>query len=105
MVDKIEETLHNIKTPGLNNPETCVLTHIRVNTHLVLIFSNLNKAQIYKMPYRNSPYHEIEIVMSFFYLNLFKPDEHKEDYVIGKPNNANILFEIGDKNMFMWEKK
>ena len=50
MVDKIKETLHNIKTPGLNNPEAYVLKHNRFNTHLVLVFSDLNKAQIYKMP-------------------------------------------------------
>ena len=36
------------KTPGLNNPETYVLTHIRFNTYLVLIFTDLKKAQFYK---------------------------------------------------------
>ena len=98
MVDKKETTL-DIKTPGFNNPETYVLTH---NTHLVLIFSNLNKAQIYKKPYRDSPYHEIEIVMSFNYLNVFKPNE---DYVIRKPNNEKFLFEIGDeKYIYVGEK-
>ena len=39
---------------------------------MVLLFSALNKAQFYKMPYRDSPHHEIEILMSFDYLNLFK---------------------------------
>ena len=72
MVDKTEETLHNIKTPGLNNLETYVLKHNRFITHLVLIFSVLNKAQIYKMPSRDNHYHEIEIVFSFTYLNVFK---------------------------------
>ena len=62
MVDKIEETVHDIKTPGLSNPETYVLTHNRFNTYLVLIVSDLCKTQIYKMPYRDSPHHEIEIV-------------------------------------------
>ena len=38
-----------LKTPGLNNPETYVLTHNRLNTYMVLIFNHLNKAQIYKM--------------------------------------------------------
>ena len=47
------------KTPGLNNPETYVLTHNRFNTHLVLIFTDLKKAQIYKIPYRSSPHQEI----------------------------------------------
>ena len=86
------------KTPGLNNPETHVLTHNRFNTYLVLIFSDLNKAQIYKMLYRDSPHHEIEILVSFDYLPLFRPNEHTEDYHIRKPNNANFLFKIEDKN-------
>ena len=62
MVDKIEETLHNIKTPGLNKPETYVLTHNRFNTYLVLLFKDLKKAQIYKMPCRDTPHQKIEIV-------------------------------------------
>ena len=49
MVNKIEETIPD-KTPGLNNPEACVLTHNIFNTYLVLIFSDLDKAQIYKIP-------------------------------------------------------
>ena len=87
----------NIQTPGLSNPETYVLTHARFNTFMVLLFSVLNKAQIYKMPYRGSPHHEIGILMSFDYLNVFRPNEHTEDYHIRKPNNANFLFEIGNK--------
>ena len=106
MNDKLEETVLNIKTPGLINPECYMLTDNRINTYMVLIFSDLNKAQIYKMPYRNSPHQEIEILMSFNYLNLFKPNEHTEDYHTRKPNNENFLFEIGDiKNIFTWEKK
>ena len=50
------------KTPGLNNPETHILTDNRFNTYMVLIFTELKKAQIYKMPYRNSHHQEIEIV-------------------------------------------
>ena len=53
------------KTPGLVIPETYVLIHNRFNTYLVLIFSDLNKTQIYKMPNRNSPHNEIEKLMSF----------------------------------------
>ena len=75
------------KTPGLNNPETFVLTHNRFNTYIVLIFTDSKKAQIYKMPYRNSPHQEIEIVMSFDCLRLFRPNEHTEDYHIRKPND------------------
>ena len=97
MNDQLEETVLNIKTPGLNNPECYILTDNRFNTYMVLIFSDLNKAQIYKMPYRNSPHQEIEILMSFNYLNLFKPNEHSEDYHTRKPNNEKFLFEIGDK--------
>ena len=44
---------------GLNNPETYVLTYNRFNKYMVLLFTDLNKAQIYKMPYRDSPHHEI----------------------------------------------
>ena len=87
----------DFKTPGLNNPETYVLTHNRFNTYMVLLFRDLNKAQIYKIPYRVSPRHEIEILMSFNYLYLFRPNEHTEDYYIRKPNNENFLFKIEDK--------
>ena len=92
----------NDKTLRLNNPETYVLTHNRFNTYLVLIFADLKKAQIYKMPYRNSPHQEIEIVMSFDYLHVFGPDEDNKD--------GNFLFEIEDKkyvrvgeNLFSFE--
>ena len=77
------------KTPGINNPETYVLTHNRFNTYLVSIVTDLKKAQIYKIPYRNSPHQEIEIVMSFDYLHVFRPDENNKD--------GNFLFEIEDK--------
>ena len=77
---------------------------------MVLLFTDIKKAQVYKMPCRNSPYHEIEILMSFDYLHLFGPNEHTEDYHIRKPNNANFLFKIEDKkcihvgkNLFSFE--
>ena len=38
MTSKVEKTIHDIKTMGLNNPETYVLTHNRFNTYLVLFF-------------------------------------------------------------------
>ena len=69
-----------------DNPETYVLTHNRFNTYIVLIFTDLKKDQIYKMPYGNSPHQEIEKVMSFDYLHLFVPDENNKD--------GNFLFEI-----------
>ena len=81
----------------LNNPETYVLTHNRFNTYIVLLFTDLKKAQIYKMPYRNSPHQEIEKVTNFDYLCLFRPNEHTEDYHIRKPNDKNFPFEIEDK--------
>ena len=81
------------KTQGLNNPESYVLTHNTFNTNMDLLFSDLNKAQIYKMPYRDGPHQEIEILMTFDYLNVFKP------------NNENFLFEIGEKNyIYVGEK-
>ena len=70
----------------MNNPETYVLTRNRFNTYIVLIFSDLKKGQIYKIPYRNIPHQEIEMVMSFDYLHLFGPDENNKD--------GNFLFEI-----------
>ena len=71
MVNEKEEATHD-KTPGFKNPETLVLRLKRFNTYLLLIFSDLNKAQIYKMPDRDTPHHEIDILMSFKYLNLFE---------------------------------
>ena len=85
MNDNLEETVHNIKTLGLINLESYVFTHNRFNTYVGLYFSDLSKTQIYKMPYRESPHHEIEILMNFNYLNVFKQ------------NDENFLFEIEDK--------
>ena len=73
----------------LNNPETYVLTHNRFITYIVLLFTDLKKAQIYEMPYRNSPHQEIGKVMSFDYLHVFGPDENNKD--------GNFLFEIKKK--------
>ena len=89
----------------LNNPETYVLTHNRFNTYIVLIFTDLKTAQIYKMPYRNSPHQEIEKVTIFDYLRLFRPNEHTEDYHIRKPNDKNFLFKIEDKKYIHVGKK
>ena len=86
-----------IKIPGLCNPESYVLTHSGFITYMVLPFADLNKAQIYKMPYRDSPHHETEMLMSFDYLNVFRPNEHTEDYHIRKPNNENFLFKNENK--------
>ena len=105
MNDKIEKTNLDIEAQRLNNPKTCVLTHNRFNTHLVLIFSELNKTENYKTLCRVSLNEEIEIVMSFKYLNVFKPKEHREDHHIRKPNDEIFLFEIGDKKyIYVGEK-
>ena len=72
---------------------------------MVLLISDINKAQIYKMPYRDSPHREIEILMSFDYIELFRPNEHTEDYHIRKLNNENFQFEIEDKKyIYVGEK-
>ena len=63
MNDNLEKTILDLKTPGLNNPETYVLTLNRFNTYMVLIFCDLKKAQIYKIPYRSSPHQETEMKM------------------------------------------
>ena len=93
--DNLEKTNLDLKTPGLNNPETHILTHNMFITYMVLIFADLKKAQIYKIPYRNSPYQEIEIVMSFDYLHVFGPDEDNKD--------GNFLFEIEDEKIYSCE--
>ena len=82
----------------MNNSETYVLKYTRFNTYLILIFNDLNKAQIFKIPYRDSPHHEIEIIMSFNCLLVFKPIEYTEDYHIRKPNDGSFRFQNEDKN-------
>ena len=68
MNDELEKTILDLKTPGLNNLETYVLTHNRFINYKVLIFSD-KKAQIYKTPFRKSPHQEFEILMGFDYLH------------------------------------
>ena len=75
-----------IKTPSLSNLESRVLKYAGFDTYMALLFSDLDKAQIYKMPCRDSPHQEIEILTSFDYLNVFRPNEHTEDFYIRKPN-------------------
>ena len=101
MNDDSEKTILDLKTPGLNHPETYVLTHNKFNNYMVLFFTDLKKAQIYKIPYRNSPLQEIEILTRFDYLDLLRPN-----------NNENFLFKIGDKEynhvgekLFIFETK
>ena len=58
---------------------------------------------MYKIPYRDSPHREIEILMSFDYLHLFRPIEHGVDYHIRKPNDENFLIKNEDKKLFSFE--
>ena len=82
---------------GRNNPEMYVLKHNRFYTYVVLIFSDLNEAQFYKMPYRDSSSHEIEKLVSSNNLNMFKPKEDTVDYHYGRPNEKFFLFETEDR--------
>ena len=83
-----------------------MLTQNRFFTNRVLIFSDLNKTQLYKMPYGDSPHHEIEIFMSFTYLKLLKLNQHTEGYLIRKPNDKKLLIEISDeKYIYVGEKQ
>ena len=57
------------------------------------------------MPYRDSPHQDIGSFMSFIHLNLFRPNEHKEDYDIRKPNDESSMFDVGDSNyIYLGEK-
>ena len=82
-----------------------MLTHDRFNTYMVQNFGDLNKAQIYQMALTDSLHQDIETLMSFKYLNLLKPNEHKEDYLIRKPNDESFVFEIGYRSyIYVGEK-
>ena len=90
---------------NVNNPETHVLTHNIFNTYMVLIFTDLKKAQIYKMPYRNSHHQEIEIVTKIDYQHLFRPFGLDEKTHARKETNENFLFKNADKkNFYVGEK-
>ena len=83
-----------MKTPGLNNPETQVLTHNRFNTYIFLIFTDSKKAQIYKIPYRDSPHQEIEMVTKFDCDHLFKPFDLDKKTRARIVTDENFLFKI-----------
>ena len=74
-----------------------MLTHNRFNTYKVLIFTDLKKAQIYKIPYRNGHHQEIEIVKKFDYQHLFKPFGLDEKTHARRETKENFLFKIEDK--------
>ena len=64
---------------------------------MVLIFTDLKKAQIYKMPYRDSPHQEIEIVTKLDYQHLFRAFGLDERTHARRETNENFLFKIEDK--------
>ena len=86
-----------LKILGLNNPQNHVLTHNRFITYMVLFFPDLKKAQIYKMPYRDSPHHEIEMVIKFDYHYLFKPFDLDKKTHARIVTDENFLFKNEDK--------
>ena len=43
--------------------------------------------------------------MSFDYLNVFKRNEHTEDYHIRKTNDENFFSKLEIKKLFTWEEK
>ena len=94
MIDKPEKTFHDIKTSALKKPEAYILTHNRLKIYMLLIYDGLNKAQIYKLQCRVSPYKEIETLTSFDYLNVFKPNELTDHYLNRVANNENFLFDV-----------
>ena len=101
MVDEIERTVHH-KIPGLNKLETYVLTHNRFITYLVSICSDLNETHFYKKPYRVI---EIEVVISFNYVNVLKPNEHTKDYHIKKKTVKIFFLRMKIKTTFTLEMK
>ena len=71
---------------------------------MVLVFTDVIKAQVFKKPYTDSPHHETKIPMSFNYLILFKPIEHRENYSNRGPNDKMFLFENeGRKYVYVGE--
>ena len=57
------------------------------------------------MPYERNPHHEIETLRGFNYLNLFKPNEHSEDYHNRGPNDKSFLFQVKDNEyVYVGEK-
>ena len=65
---------------------------------MVLIFTDLKKAQIYKIPYKKSHHQEIEIVTKFDYQHLFRPFGLDERTHARRETNEKFLFEIEDEN-------
>ena len=64
---------------------------------MILIFTDLKKAQIFKMPFRDSSHQEIEMVTKFDYQHLLKLFELDEKTHTIRETNENFLFKIEDK--------
>ena len=56
------------------------------------------------MPYRNNPYNEIEVLMNFNYLYLFKLNEHKKIITLQNQTMKISYSKSKIKSIFMWEK-
>ena len=69
----------------------------RFNTYKVLVFSDFNKTQVFKMLFRDCLLNGFELPLSSSYLNVFEMNKHTQDYHIREPINGNFLFEIEDK--------
>ena len=82
-----------------------MLTRNRFISCMVLIFTDLKKVQIYKMPYRNSHHQENEIVTKFDYQHLFRPFGLDERTHARRETNENFLFKNEDKKyIYVGEK-
>ena len=86
---------------GLDNPEFFMVKHNGFITYLCLIFTNLNEAQSYEIPYRDSPQHEIEKIMSLKFLETFKPNENSEENYNRVPKIETSYLQLKIENMFM----
>ena len=86
-----------IKPPGLNNPETYLISNNRFIDYLILIFVKKKKAQMYTFPNRVDKYGTIRLIIEFDYKRVFRPNKHLERYHITKPKDENFLFKLNDK--------
>ena len=105
MIYDLQETVHDNNTPEKNDRETYVLTHNPSFIYLVLIFSDINEAQFFKMPYRNSPHHKIELFMSFITWIFLNQMSTKKLIILKNQTIKNLYSKFKIKNVFTWEKK
>ena len=93
------------KTPGLNNPETNVLTHNRYNTYMVLIFTDLKRLKLIECHIETVLIKKLKWLQNFIiniYLDLL---DLKKEYMLEKKLTKTSYSKLKIKNIFMWEKK